>query len=299
MLAHPAADRAQGLRPREVARHGHDALGAREVAHDGIVLGRVEEAPEAPAGAAREEQRAVGGVVGGPRPPEAAEADLGLLLEEGAVDLADVAPVLGGQREMQGPLDVRVGGLEVRRERLLGRGRQLHRLQGARGARRAFGRGPRARAREQQAEVVVRVVRARQERREQEVLKHVLAPDVEDERVARPHARDVAEVLLGSDAQVDAARRRGVRELVRDLEVGGLVRDEVVGVEVAARLRELRAERRELDGGLVRGRRRRGARGPGAQRAEARQAQEGGEQPDGGAPPTPSAVPCAGPHGFR
>src|SRR5262249_15210813 len=97
----------------------------------------------------------------------------------------------------------------------------------------------------QQAEELDPVARRREQRLEQQVKQQVVAPDVDDERRCGPDPRDVREVLIGADADVHAARDAALLERGRDVQVGALVRDQVVGVELAVWLGELFAERGE------------------------------------------------------
>src|SRR3954453_19175363 len=95
---------------------------------------------------------------------------------------------------------------------------------------------------------------------------HVLAPDVDDERDPRPERDEVGEVLIGSDTDVHAAGAYGALELRDHVLKRSLVRDEVVGPEKAARLREVGdqpPERRvaQTGGNLWHRRRRPGLRG--------------------------------------
>ncbi len=114
----------------------------------------------------------------------------------------------------------------------------------------AIGRRP---SREE-AEKFRPVARRREEGLEQEVEQQVVAADVDDEGRCGTDARDIREILVGADADIDAAGHAALLERRHDVQVGALVRDQVVGVEVAIRLGQLIAERRE------RGRRRRGRR---------------------------------------
>ena len=79
-----------------------------------------------------------------------------------------------------------------------------------------------------------------------QMLDQVLPPDVDDERHLRLQRGDVGEVLLGTDAEVDAARL-GPRAKRRDDGLDGrFVRHEVVEREVPFRLRELADELPEV-----------------------------------------------------
>ena len=66
----------------------------------------------------------------------------------------------------------------------------------------------------------------------------IVAPDVDDEGNAGMNLRDVRKVLIGSDADVDTARDAGRFQGGYDLEIRPLVRNQVVGVEVAAFFRQ-------------------------------------------------------------
>src|SRR3990172_6243275 len=68
------------------------------------------------------------------------------------------------------------------------------------------------------------------------MVEKIVAANVQDERPFGPKAANVVEVLLRPDPDVDAARRLQIRD---HLHVGGLVRDQVVGIEIAALFREL------------------------------------------------------------
>ena len=66
-------------------------------------------------------------------------------------------------------------------------------------------------------------------------MEQVVAADVDDESPAGTNSSDVVEVLFRPDTDVDAA---DCMHLVDDLCVGAFVRDQIVGVEVAAGLGE-------------------------------------------------------------
>jgi hypothetical protein len=68
------------------------------------------------------------------------------------------------------------------------------------------------------------------------MVEKIVAADVQDESPFGPKAADVMEVLFRPDPDVNAARRLQIRD---HLYVGGLVRDQVVGIEIAALFREL------------------------------------------------------------
>jgi hypothetical protein len=96
---------------------------------------------------------------------------------------------------------------------------------------------------EQEAEIFETVARQREEGFEEQVLEQVVAPDVDDEGDRRTYELDVREVLIGADPEVYASVRADLAQLACDLEVGLLVGDDVVGIEIAAGLREARNER--------------------------------------------------------
>ena len=104
-----------------------------------------------------------------------------------------------------------------------------------------------------------------EERLEEQVQQQVVATNVDDVGHRGTDARDVAEILIGSDADVRAALAVSGRKGRRDLEIGPLVRHEVVGVEGARRFRQPR------DVACKRGRRRRlhAARADGGEREPA------------------------------
>jgi len=77
------------------------------------------------------------------------------------------------------------------------------------------------------------------------MLEQVVTPDVDDESDRRAYELDVREILIGADAEVHASVRPDLPELARDLEIRALVGDDVVGIEVAARLGQSRNERGE------------------------------------------------------
>ncbi len=80
------------------------------------------------------------------------------------------------------------------------------------------------------------------------MVQHVVPSNIHDERPLRTKASDVVEVLLRTDADVDAADGG---ELGNDLDVGRLIGNEVVGVEVPALLRERLDELGEPGSGLL------------------------------------------------
>ena len=91
-------------------------------------------------------------------------------------------------------------------------------------------------AREQTGHEVRAIDRQLEERLVQKVQVPVLAADVDDKRHRRLDLRDVAEVLFGTDADVDTAARP---EQAHHLGEMRLIRHQVVGArELASRLRQ-------------------------------------------------------------
>ena len=74
----------------------------------------------------------------------------------------------------------------------------------------------------------------------------VAAPDVHDERDARLERGDVGEVLLGPDAEIDAALTDPRHELGNDRLVAGFVGQQVVRLELPVRFGHLFGQRPEL-----------------------------------------------------
>src|ERR1043166_612402 len=68
---------------------------------------------------------------------------------------------------------------------------------------------------------------------------HVAAPDVDDEREPRFDRRDVRKVLLGADAEVDAVGRQRRLQRRDDTLKRVLVREQVVGSEIAVGLGQI------------------------------------------------------------
>jgi hypothetical protein len=99
--------------------------------------------------------------------------------------------------------------------------------------RRRHAGGPRAR---EEAGDEVGAIRAHlEERPVHQHLEHVLAPDVDDESEPGPERRDVGEVLLGTDADIDPAGRNGGLQRGHDDLRGVFVRHQLLR-ERAARL---------------------------------------------------------------
>ena len=84
-----------------------------------------------------------------------------------------------------------------------------------------------------------------EERLVEEVKDGILPPHVDDERELRFGERDVGKILLGTDADVCAARTFAKR--LFHLKIAGLVGDPIVGRKVAGTLREGAHERTALE----------------------------------------------------
>src|SRR5207244_1247508 len=103
--------------------------------------------------------------------------------------------------------------------------------------RRARREAVRPRPREELREEVRAIRRGLEEGLVEELLQEVPPPDVDDERELRPERRDVGEVLLGPDADVNAARGHAGFQLRDHALESALVREEVLRRVGAARLR--------------------------------------------------------------
>jgi hypothetical protein len=84
------------------------------------------------------------------------------------------------------------------------------------------------------------------ERLEQEVVQQVVTPDVGDERDHGRDLRNVGEVLVRPHAHIGAPGHAQPIHGPEHLEVAALVGDQVVRVEIAARLRDSGHQRREI-----------------------------------------------------
>src|SRR5262249_52376363 len=80
------------------------------------------------------------------------------------------------------------------------------------------------------------------------MLNHRLTPYVHDKRDARADLCDVGKVLFRSNANISSAAPAELTQLVDHRQVSGLIRSEVVGVEIAAVFGELSRQTRELGG---------------------------------------------------
>ena len=91
---------------------------------------------------------------------------------------------------------------------------------------------------EQQAQILHSITRHGEQRLEQQVLEEVVSPDIDHERDVRPNRRNVREVLVGPDPDVGTALNLQSAHAVKHVQVRRLVRDEIVGGEVTAGLRQ-------------------------------------------------------------
>src|SRR5687768_11358712 len=106
----------------------------------------------------------------------------------------------------------------------------------------------RRRPAEQQREIFRPVRREREDGLEEQVLQQIVAADIDEQRYARANLRDVRKILIRSYADVRATSNAQLTELPDDMQVRRLVRYEVVGVEVAAALRQPLDSARERRG---------------------------------------------------
>ena len=79
-----------------------------------------------------------------------------------------------------------------------------------------------------------------------EVQIQVAPPDVDDERQLRLERGDVVEVLLRTHADVHAGGYRALHQIRQDVGKSELVREQIVGSEIAVGLGEVRGESREF-----------------------------------------------------
>ena len=129
--------------------------------------------------------------------------------------------------------------LQVFREQLFAGRRAIVRVEHLVQGRRAS-ESVRPLAREQPRHEIGAIVGHLDDRLVHQVLEHVLAADVDDERHARMERRDVGEVLIGPHAEIHAVGRHALRELGNDFLERRFVRDEIVGSEKSVRLGEVR-----------------------------------------------------------
>ena len=90
-----------------------------------------------------------------------------------------------------------------------------------------------------ESEVLYAVLSELEERLEPEVLEEVVPTDVDDEGKVRLELRNVGEVLIRSNAHVYATTHAPLSHCSHHVEVGCFIRDQVVGIEVSARLGKL------------------------------------------------------------
>ena len=135
--------------------------------------------------------------------------------------------------------------------------------------------------REEPGEEVRPVAGHLEQRFVEQLLMQIAATDVEDDRQRRLEGQDVRVILLGPDAEVDAARLRGRDEGGDDDLIPALVREEVVRLKLPVRLGDHLGQVPEL---LVRQRRwNRGRLGDEPGRGDqSRPADEGDENASGG-----------------
>jgi hypothetical protein len=74
----------------------------------------------------------------------------------------------------------------------------------------------------------------------------IIAANIHDHGHSRTHARDVRKVLVRSHADIYAAGNSAPLQLADHMQIGALVGDEVVGIEIAARLGQLSNKPREV-----------------------------------------------------
>jgi hypothetical protein len=223
----------------EVADHRHDQIALFERSHERIVALRREETALVPLEVGFGEQLAVRRVVAARPAAAALELQRQPGVDEGLMESMD-------RREV----DLRQRHPEAGKIRVELRGRR----RGARIARRAVDparervrrrAGPALhvagrRTAEQQRQILDARRRFDEQRLEEQVQQEIVAPDVDDERDGWPEVRDIREVLIRADADVRAAGEAGRRERGHHMQVRPLVRDQVVRVEVAFRLGQLR-----------------------------------------------------------
>jgi hypothetical protein len=78
------------------------------------------------------------------------------------------------------------------------------------------------------------------------VLEQVVAPDVRDEDYGGPNLRDVRKALIRPDADVSPAGDLHLAHLPHHVQIGSLIRDQVVRIEIAVRFGEFLDHLREL-----------------------------------------------------
>ncbi len=83
-------------------------------------------------------------------------------------------------------------------------------------------------------------MRLDEERFEEQVLEHVVAPNINHKGDVRLDPGEVGEILIRANAQISAARDVHLLQLVKDVLIGEFVRDQIVRTEVTARFGEAR-----------------------------------------------------------
>ena len=157
-----------------------------------------------------------------------------LSVEISAIDERYRARVLVVEVVFQAILDMPVDGFKVLLEEPLVRRRSLD--SGENRFKIVFTLERLAREREEPAEISVGRLRIHEKRVQQQMVQHIVAANVHDERPARTKLPDVVKVLLGSDTDIDPSHRF---EVFDHLGVRCFVGDEIVGVEISALFGEL------------------------------------------------------------
>ncbi len=244
VLTKHGADLTHGLRSRQITHRGNDAILHLESPH-GAEPFRVGEIRHlVPVHIRLAEELPVRGVVPPRRPAVAGEPQRRTGVYEGPVEppdggavfVAECHAVAGGtlRRRHQVRLHVRH------------QGRGLHVVEDlVHGALRPAGGIRRGDPAVERRQVLHARGRLLHERLQQEVVKEIVPPDVHDERQRGTELCDVGEVLVGAHAGVRAALQIQRLQPVHHLEVARLVGDEVVGIEVPARLADPLHQRAE------------------------------------------------------
>src|SRR5262245_14922485 len=94
------------------------------------------------------------------------------------------------------------------------------------------------RTRKQAREKLGAISRGLHQRLIEQMLEHVLTPDVDDEGNLRSERNDVREVLFGSDADVHTPGLQRFQKRGNHFLISRLVREKVIGWEIPARLGE-------------------------------------------------------------
>src|SRR5262245_954511 len=102
------------------------------------------------------------------------------------------------------------------------------------------------RPRKQAREKLGAICRGLHQRLIEQMLEHVLTPDVDDEGNLRSERNDVREVLFGPHAHVHTARLQRFQKSRNHVLISRLVRQKVIRWEIPARLGELRNQTPEF-----------------------------------------------------